>query len=263
MYERLGQRRALAPALDAVDVDAHEQHLPLVQDAGGRPPRRHERQTDTAQLDPLDPPGAHAAMMAGVLVVGLTGGIGAGKSTVAAMLAARGAHVVDVDALGRTVIGPVAGPPRPSSPSSAPACAAPTAASTGPPSPRSSSATRRPSTRHLAIVHPAIDDEIRAVLRRLPDDGVAVLDMAVLAESRLGRGQYTTVVVVEAPAELRVERAVARGMAADDVRARMANQASDDDRRAIADVVLANDGDRAALEAQVERWWRAPSRRST
>jgi dephospho-CoA kinase len=42
-----------------------------------------------------------------------------------------------------------------------------------------------------------------------------------------------------------------------DVRARMANQAGDDERRAIADVVFTNDGDRAALEAQVDRWWRS------
>jgi len=196
-------------------------------------------------------------MMSGVLVVGLTGGIGAGKSTVAAMLAARGAHVIDVDALGRAVIAPGG------------RATDAVVAAFGPDVRGADGGIDRAALAgivfadpdalagHLAIVHPAIDDEIRAALAALPDDAVAVLDMAVLAESRLGRGQYTTVVVVEAPAAVRVERAVSRGMAADDVRARMANQATDDERRRIADVVLTNDGDRAALGAQVDRWWRA------
>ncbi len=203
-------------------------------------------------------------MMSGVLVVGLTGGIGAGKSTVAAMLAARGAHVIDVDGLGRAVIGPGG------------RATDAVVAEFGPDVRGADGGVDRAALagivfadpdahdRHLANVHPAIDEEIRAALVALPADAVAVLDMAVLAESRLGRGQYTTVLVVEAPAELRVERAVARGMAADDVRARMANQASDADRRALAHAVIVNDGDRAALEDQVERWWKgvtAPTRR--
>jgi dephospho-CoA kinase len=194
-------------------------------------------------------------MMSGVLVVGLTGGIGAGKSTVAGMLAARGAHVIDVDALGRTVIAPGG------------RATDAVVAEFGPGVRAADGGIDRAAlaaivfhdpealARHLAIVHPAIDEEIRAALAALPSDAVAVLDMAVLAESRLGQGQYTTVVVVEASAEVRVERAVARGMAADDVRARMANQATDADRRAIADVVLTNDGDRAALEDRVDAWW--------
>jgi dephospho-CoA kinase len=201
-------------------------------------------------------------MMSGVLVVGLTGGIGAGKSTVAAMLAARGAHVIDVDALGRAVIAPGG------------RATDAVVAEFGPSVRGADGGVDRAAlagivfadpdalARHLAIVHPAIDEEIRAALAALPRDAVAVLDMAVLAESRLGHGQYATVVVVEAPAEVRVARAVARGMAADDVRARMANQANDDERRAIADVVLTNDGDRAALEAQVDRWWRAVTSRT-
>jgi dephospho-CoA kinase len=196
-------------------------------------------------------------MMTPVLVVGLTGGIGAGKSTVAEMLAARGAHVVDVDALGRRVIAP-GGRATPD-----------VAAAFGPGVVGRDGGIDRAAlaavvfhdpdalARHLAIVHPAIDDELAEELARLPVDSVVVLDMAVLAESRLGRRFYTKVVVVEAPAELRVARAVARGMAEADVRARMANQAGDDERRAIADVVFTNDGDRAALEAQVERWWRS------
>ncbi len=83
-----------------------------------------------------------------------------------------------------------------------------------------------------------------------------VLDMAVLVESDLGkladgRG-YTEVVVVEAGAEVRLERLVARGMAVDDARSRMAAQATDADRRAVADNVVVNDTYEAALAQRVD-----------
>ncbi len=85
---------------------------------------------------------------------------------------------------------------------------------------------------------------------------MVVLDMAVLVESDLGkladgRG-YTEVVVVEAGAEVRLERLVARGMAVDDPRSRMAAPATDADRRAVADPVVVNDSDEAALAQRVD-----------
>jgi dephospho-CoA kinase len=85
---------------------------------------------------------------------------------------------------------------------------------------------------------------------------LVVLDMAVLVESDLGklpdgRG-YTEVVVVEAGAEVRLERLVARGMTADDARSRMAAQATDADRRAVADHVVVNDADEATLAGKVD-----------
>jgi dephospho-CoA kinase len=92
--------------------------------------------------------------------------------------------------------------------------------------------------------------------------GVVVLDMAILVESHLGRDLpsgrgYDTVVVVEAPLEVRVARLVsARGVDEADARARIAAQASDEARRAVADHVIVNDGDLAALEAQVDALWR-------
>ena len=60
---------------------------------------------------------------------------------------------------------------------------------------------------------------------------------------------------MEAPVELRVLRAVERGMREDDVRARIASQATDDDRRAVADVVVVNDGDLARLTERVDDLW--------
>ena len=185
-------------------------------------------------------------------VVGLCGGIGAGKSTVAQLLAERGAVVIDVDALGRSVLAhdevrhavvaefgdgvldADGGIDRAALAREVFSC-------------------EGRLTDLEAISHPAIDREIARHLEALASDppDLVVLDMAVLVESDLGklsdgRG-YTEVVVVEAHAEVRLERLVARGMAADDARARMAAQATDAERRAVADHVLVNDGDEADL----------------
>ncbi len=190
-------------------------------------------------------------------VVGLCGGIGAGKSTVATLLAERGAVVIDVDTLGRHVLtlrevrdavvadfgDGVLGPDG--------------AVDRGALAEMVFSSEGR-LTDLEAISHPAIDREI---LRRLdalaenPPD-LVVLDMAVLVESNLGRladGRgYTEVVVVEADPELRMDRLVERGMMPDDARSRMATQATDAERRAVADHVLVNDGDREHLAVLVD-----------
>ena len=190
-------------------------------------------------------------------VVGLCGGIGAGKSTVAQLLAERGAVVIDVDALGRSVLAldevwhavvaefgdgvldAGGGIDRAALAREVFSC-------------------EGRLTDLEAISHPAIDREIARHLEALASDppDLVVLDMAVLVESDLGklsdgRG-YTEVVVVEAHADVRLERLVARGMAADDARARMAAQATDAERRAVADHVLVNDGDEADLAERVD-----------
>ena len=197
--------------------------------------------------------------LASVLIVGMTGGIGSGKSTVAALLAGRGAVIVDVDALGRVVIAP-----------GGRAEAAVVAefgdgvADADGHIDRAALARAvfgRPDelARLTAISHPAINAEMAARLDELSAGSIVVLDMAILVESTLGRGDpahsYSKVVVVEAPEELRVARAVARGMAEADVRARIASQATDEQRRAVADAVVVNDGDLAALEARVADLW--------
>ena len=190
-------------------------------------------------------------------VVGLCGGIGAGKSTVARLLAERGAVVVDVDALGHSVLAhdevrhavvaefgdgvldADGGIDRAALAREVFSC-------------------EGRLTDLEAISHPAIDREIARHLEALASDppDLVVLDMAVLVESDLGklsdgRG-YTEVVVVEAHAEVRLERLVAWGMAADDARARIAAQATDAERRAVADHVLVNDGDEADLAERVD-----------
>ena len=194
-----------------------------------------------------------------MLIVGLTGGIGAGKSTVARLLAERGADVIDVDALGRQVLEPGG------------RAQAGVAAAFGPGVLAADGSIDRAAlakvvfadaaalARLTAISHPAINEELVARLRALPPGAIAVLDMAVLAESELGRVddpyRYTFVVIVEAPPELREERAVARGSDRDDVRRRMAQQATDEQRRALADVVITNDGTPAQLTERVDALW--------
>lgn len=194
-------------------------------------------------------------------IVGLTGGMGAGKSTVAAMLAGRGAAVIDVDALGREVLEP-----------GGEAYTA-VVARFGPVVVAGDGRIDRAALAGVVFDNPAALADLQAishpainrVLDRLLDGveaGVVVLDMAILVESHLGRDLpsgrgYDTVVVVEAPLEVRVARLVsARGVDEADARARVAAQASDEARRAVADHVIVNDGDLAALEVQVDALWR-------
>ena len=86
-------------------------------------------------------------------------------------------------------------------------------------------------------------------------DAVVVYDVPLLVEKGLQQG-YDLVVVVEAPEDVRVRRLIdARGMAADDARARIAAQATSEQRRTFADVVIDNDGDLLALREAVDRLW--------
>ncbi len=193
------------------------------------------------------------------MLVALTGGIGSGKSTVAARLARLGAVVVDADALAREVVAP-----------GSPGLAS-VVAEFGPGVLLPDGSLDRPAVativfadepaRHRleAIVHPLVGDRAAELVAGAPADAVVVYDVPLLAESpqsglRPVEG-FDAVVVVEAPAEDRLARLVARGMPDEDARARMAAQASDEVRRAIADHVLVNDADLDALHAQVDALW--------
>ena len=184
-----------------------------------------------------------------MLVIGLTGGIGAGKSTAAARFAALGATVIDVDALGHVVLAP-GGKGKAHD-------AVLAAFGTVDRRALGSIVFADPAAleRLTAISHPAINAELAEVLAGIDDDAVVVLDMAILAESNLGQGVYSVVVTVEAPIEVRVQRAVARGMAEADVRRRIGAQASEDERRRLATHVLVNDSDEASFAAQVDACW--------
>jgi len=194
-----------------------------------------------------------------VLVVGLTGGIGSGKSTVARLLAERGAVIVDADALAREVVAP-GGPAHDA-----------LLERFGPALVKADGALDRAALASLVfgdeaargdlngIVHPEV---AKAVMERVAAAGAAdpaavvVLDIPLLAE--VGRDRYPVagVVVVDAPIEAAVARLVAnRGFAEEDARARVAAQATREERRAVADVVLDNSGDLDHLRSEVERAW--------
>jgi dephospho-CoA kinase len=193
-------------------------------------------------------------------VVGLTGGIGSGKSTVASMLGALGAVVVDCDAIGRQVIEPNG------------RAYARVIERFGPQIVRDDGHIDRAALAAIvfrdeaslaalnAISHPAIDAEIAERIAAAPPDAVVVLDMAVLVETQLGAGQYDKVVVVETPLDARLVRLAQRGMSEADARARIASQASDEQRRAVADHLIDNGGDLESLRRAVAALWKALSR---
>ena len=189
-----------------------------------------------------------------MLRIGLTGGIGSGKSTVAGLLADRGALVVDADRIAREVVEPGTGGlaavvdafgPGVLTADGALDRAALASIVFGDPAARA---------RLDAIVHPLVRARAEEVVAQAPPDAVVVQDVPLLVETGQA-GRYDLVLVVEADLGTRVARLALRGLAEEDARARIAAQATDEQRRAVADVVLDNSGDREALTAQVERFW--------
>jgi dephospho-CoA kinase len=192
-----------------------------------------------------------------VLVIGLTGGIGSGKSTVSALLAERGAVVVDADAIVRDVQQP-----------GTPVFAA-MVERFGPGIVAADGSLDRAAVadrvfgdeQALAdlndIVHPAVGAEIvRRMAELEPTDEVVVLDVPLLVESARAH-PVAGLLVVDVDPELAVRRLVdQRGMREADVRARMARQASREERLARADRVIDNSGTLADLRAQVDDAWR-------
>lgn len=198
-----------------------------------------------------------------VLRVGLTGGIAAGKSTVAARLRRLGAVLVDHDVLARAVVAP----------GSDGLAAVVTAFGEGVVTALGTLDRRAlgevvfsdPAARERlnAIVHPLVRgaahaEEASAVAERAGSDGTVVVvhDIPLLVETGQA-GHFDEVVVVDAPPELRVARLVeGRGMGRTEAWSRVAAQAADDERLAAATVVLDGSGSVADLEAQVDRVWR-------
>jgi dephospho-CoA kinase len=191
-----------------------------------------------------------------VLLVGLTGGIGAGKSTVASLLAERGAVILDADQVARDVV-------EPDQPAFAelvqefgPEIVGPDGRLDRAALAAKAFATPEGKAALDAITHPAIHAEFGRRMVEAPTDAIVVMDVPLLAESKTAaeRG-YEVVIVVEAPADVRLDRLEARGLERPDAAARMKAQASDEERRAIATHVLDNGADPEALVAQVDALW--------
>lgn len=192
-----------------------------------------------------------------MLLIGLTGGIGSGKSTVSALLAERGAVVIDADAITRELQQP-----------GTPVLDA-MVARFGPGILAADGTLDRQAVADIvftdaealadlgAIVHPAVGAEIaRRLGEEAGTDHLVVLDVPLLVES--GRDDLAALVVVDVDPEVAVQRLVEqRGMREDDARARMARQASREDRLAKADLVVDNSGSRDDLTAAVAALWSA------
>ena len=104
--------------------------------------------------------------------------------------------------------------------------------------------------------HPAINTEFLKRITEAPADGIVICDVPLLAESEQARARgYKVVIVVEAPREVRLDRLEGRGLARADAEARMAAQATDEQRRELATHVVDNGGDRVHLEAQIAELW--------
>ena len=191
--------------------------------------------------------------------VGLTGGLGAGKSTVGKALAARGAAVIDADQVARKVIEPGSAGERAVLERFGPAVKGPDGHLDRQALAAVVFADAPERLALEAITHPLVHEEIARELASSPAE-VVVIELPLLTAG--GRQQYGLdfVVLVDTPEELAVRRAVGRGMTEQDVRARMAAQPSSRERRAASDWVLVNDGDQAQLEAAVDDLWALANR---
>ncbi len=190
-----------------------------------------------------------------MILVGLTGGIGSGKSTVSARLAELGARIVDADAITRQVQEPGTevfaaiverfGPDIVGPDGALDRAALATIVFTDPDELKALN----------KIVHPAVGVEINRQLSEAADtDDVVVLDVPLLVET--GREGLAGLLVVDLDEDVAVRRLVEqRGFSEEDARARMGRQATRDERRAKADRVLDNGGTREELLAQVDEAW--------
>ncbi|RKE18555.1 dephospho-CoA kinase [Streptomyces sp. TLI_171] len=190
-----------------------------------------------------------------MLRIGLTGGIGAGKSEVSRQLAARGAVIVDSDLIAREVVAP-----------GTPGLAA-VVAEFGPGVLRADGSLDRPALGAIVFADPARRAKLNAIVHPLVrarsaelesaagPDAIVVHDVPLLAENGLAP-LYELVVVIDVPDQERLRRLVElRGMAEEEARARMAAQATREDRLKVADLVLDNSGDLNRLAGRVDELW--------
>jgi len=195
----------------------------------------------------------------GMHIIVLTGGLGAGKSTAAEYFRERGATVICLDTVARSLLGAGTellarvraefGPDVVSADGSLDRAALA----------RAAFASRDAAARLNAIVHPAVASEVGPALhdlRLLPHaPEVVVLEVPLLAEAPVYAELADLVVALEANEETRVKRAAARGMTESEARVRIEAQATDSARAALADVVIPNNASTSELYSALERFW--------
>jgi len=193
-----------------------------------------------------------------MLLVGLTGGIGSGKSTVSAALAARGAAIVDADVISRQILEPGG------------RAYAPVVDRFGSGIVLGDGAINRPALAGIVFADPAALADLNglthpAIVELIAEQSeqaglthrIVIIDIALLHIIPRDRVPLGAVVVVDVPEDIAVARLMdQRNFSEADARARMAAQASRAERRSGADLVIDNSGGREALEAEIERAWR-------
>ena len=188
------------------------------------------------------------------MYLGLSGGIGSGKSTVAKILSSLGAVVIDADAIAREVLEPnQAGYQR-------------AIEVFGESILDSDLRIDRKRLAELVfqnseelaklegIVHPAVNARVAQIRNSLPESTVVVYDTPLLFEKNL-QGQFDKVLIVVTDSEHRKARLIERGLELTDIEARIANQATDAQRRTVADFVIENNGSPEQLQGQVNKVW--------
>jgi len=188
-------------------------------------------------------------------VVGLTGGIGSGKSAVARRLASHGALIIDADRLARQVVEPgttgLAAVVEAFGPDILTAAGSLDRAALA----RRVFGDVAARRRLESVIHPLVRQRTADIIAAAPSGSVIVNDVPLLVETGRAAG-CDLVIVVLAAQDVRIDRLVRqRGMTVEEARARIAAQATDAQRRAVADIVISNDGTLEALNAEVDRVW--------
>lgn len=191
-----------------------------------------------------------------MLLVGLTGGIGAGKSTVAELLADHGAVILDADQVARDVVEPDQPAFQALVEEFGPEIVGPDGRLDRAAVAAKAFASPEGKAALDAITHPAIHAEFGKRMSEAPTDAIVVMDVPLLVESGTAaeRG-YEVVIVVEAPEHLRLGRLEGRGLDRADASARMRAQATDEQRRAVATHLIDNGADHQSLTTQVDALW--------
>jgi dephospho-CoA kinase len=186
--------------------------------------------------------------------LGLSGGIGSGKSTVSKILSDLGAVVIDADVIAKEVLLPG---------TTGFESAVSTFGSTILDNEGTIDRKRlaklvfenpKELSKLEAIVHPAVVSRVAEIRNSLPESAVVVYDTPLMFEKQL-QGQFDKVLMVVSDKELRRTRLLERGLELGDIEARMANQATDEQRVTIADFVIENNGSLESLREQVAKVW--------
>ncbi len=189
------------------------------------------------------------------MYLGLSGGIGSGKSTVAKIFADLGAVVIDADAISREVLEPG----QIGYENTILTFGESVLSESGSIDRKKLAELVFQNPAHLAkleaIIHPAVIARVAQIRESLPASAIVVYDTPLLVEKNL-KSQFDKVIIVLADEQIRKDRLVSRGLELPDIDARISNQATDSQRSDVADYIINNDGTLAQLQDNVTKVWK-------